>query len=76
MYKSVDVLVPQAQAGDVACWGINQCKGTSACTTAFNACTGQNECKGKGYVYAPEKKCYALGGELLEVSPGDPAIGN
>jgi len=73
MYKSVDVLVPKAEAGEVACWGINECKGTSACTTAFNACTGQNECKTKGYIYVPEKECYTRGGKLLKGSPGDPA---
>ncbi len=73
MYKSVDVLVPRAQASDVECWGINECKGTTACSTALNACTAQNECKGKGYNFVPEKECYARGGELLEGSPGDPA---
>ena len=73
MYKSVDILVPQAEAGEVACWGINECKGTTACTTAFNACTGQNECKTKGYIYVPEKECYTRGGELLKGSEGDPA---
>lgn len=76
MYKSVDVLVPQAEAGEVACWGINECKGTTACTTAFNACTGQNECKGQGYIYVPEKECYTRGGELLKGSPADPAKRN
>ncbi len=73
MYKSVDILVPQAEAGEMACWGINECKGTTACTTAFNACTGQNECKTKGYIYVPEKECYTRGGELLKGSEGDPA---
>ena len=73
MYKSVDLLVPQAEAGEVACWGINECKGTTACTTAFNACTSQNECKSQGYIYVPEKECYTRGGELLKGSPGDPA---
>ncbi len=73
MYKSVDVLVPQAEAGEVACWGINECKGTTACTTAFNACTSQNDCKGQGYIYVPEKECYTRGGELLAGSEGDPA---
>jgi mercuric ion transport protein len=76
LYKSVDVLVPQAEAGEVACWGINECKGTTACTTAFNACTSQNDCKGQGYIYVPEKQCYARGGELLTGSPGDPAKRN
>lgn len=73
MYKSVDVLVPQAEAGEVACWGINECKGTTACTTAFNACTSQNECKGQGYIYVPQKDCFTRGGELLAGSEGDPA---
>jgi MerC mercury resistance protein len=76
MYKSVDVLVPNAEADEVACWGVNECKGTTACTTAFNACTGQNECKSQGYVYVPEKECYTRGGELLMGSPGDPAKRN
>lgn len=73
LYKSVDVLVPQAEQGAVACWGINECKGESACSTALNYCTGQNECKGQGYIFVPEKQCYAQGGELLVGSVGDPA---
>jgi mercuric ion transport protein len=73
MYKSVDALVPAAEADEIACWGINSCKGTSACTTAFNACTGQNECKGRGYLYATERECYARGGEPLKGSAADPA---
>ncbi len=76
MYKSVDILVPQAEAGEVACWAINECKGTTACTTAFNACTGQNECKGLGYIYVPEKECYLRNGQLLKGSPADPAKRN
>ena len=75
MYKSVDVLVPKAEAGQVACWGINECKGATACTTAFNACTGQNDCKGRGYIYVPEKQCYARGGKLFAGSEGDPKRG-
>ncbi|MEX0707236.1 MAG: MerC domain-containing protein [Woeseia sp.] len=76
LYKSVDVLVPQAEAGEVVCWGINECKGTTACTTAFNACTSQNDCKGQGYIFVPEKECFTRGGELLVGSPGDPAKRN
>ena len=75
MYKSVAVFVPEAKAGDIACWGINACKGKTACTTAFNACTGQNTCKGKGFLRVPEKECYAKGGVPLEGSEGDPAKG-
>jgi hypothetical protein len=29
MYKSVDAVAPQAEAGEITCWGINSCKGTS-----------------------------------------------
>ena len=75
MYKSVDIFVQEAEADEIACWGINECKGATACTTAFNACTGQNECKGRGYIYVPEKECYAKGGVPLEGSEGDPANG-
>jgi mercuric ion transport protein len=73
MYKSVDALAPQAEADEIACWGINSCKGTSACTTAFNACNGQNGCKGRGYLNVPEKECHAKSGVLLKGSEGDPA---
>ncbi len=30
---------------NVACVGVNSCKGTSDCKTAGNACKGQNACK-------------------------------
>ena len=73
MYKSVDALAPTAQAGEIACWGINSCKGTTACTTAFNACNGQNQCKGRGFLNVPEKDCYARGGVPLKDSIGDPS---
>ena len=73
MYKSVQVMAPTAEKGDIACWGINACKGQSACSTAFNACTGQNNCKGRGYLNVPTKECKAKGGQPLKGSPGDPA---
>jgi len=75
MYKSVDVFVQKAEGDEIACWGINECKGTTACTTAFNACTGANDCRGRGYIYVPEKECYARGGEPLKGSEADPAKG-
>ena len=73
MYKSVAVFAPKATESDIACWGINSCKGTTACSTAFNACTGQNECRGRGYLYVPVKECAARGGVPLKGSPADPA---
>ena len=75
LYKSVDAYTPKAEEGEIACWGINECKGTTACGTAFNACSGQNECRGKGYIYVAEKECFAKGGEPLEGSEGDPKRG-
>ncbi len=75
MYKSVQAFAPVAGTNEIACWGINECKGQTSCTTAFNACTGQNECKGKGYIYVPAKDCAVRGGQPLAGSPADPAKG-
>lgn len=75
MYKSVAVFAPASKEGEIACWGINSCKGTTACTTAFNGCTSQNECKGRGYLKVPAKECSAKGGVPLKGSPGDPEKG-
>ena len=73
LHRSIEVFGPQAEAGDVACYGVNSCKGKTACGTAQNACTGMNACKGKGWINLPEKECYVRGGQLLKGSPGDPA---
>jgi MerC mercury resistance protein len=75
MYKSVDVMTPTAETGDIACWGINSCKGQTACSTALNACTGQNTCKGRGYLNVSAQQCKAKGGQPLQGSPADPARG-
>ncbi len=73
MYKSVQIFTPEEGRNDIACWGINSCKGTTACSTAFNACSGQNECRGRGYLFVPEKECAARGGVPLQGSEADPA---
>lgn len=73
MYKSVDLLAPKAEAGAIACYGINACKGQSACSTAQNACTGQNSCKGRGWLNATAQECTLKGGVPLKGSPADPA---
>ena len=75
LYKSVELFAPKTVAGDIACYGINSCKGTTACSTASNACTGMNACKGKGYLYLPAKECALQGGVPLEQSAGNPARG-
>ncbi len=73
MYKSVDVFVPKAEAGEIACYGINACKGQTACATAHNACPGMNSCKGKGYLNIKAGECTERGGQPLKGSPADPA---
>ncbi len=72
-YKSIDVFAPAAEAGEIACYGINACKGETACATAFNACPGQNACKGKGFLNVSAKECKQRGGQPLKDSPADPA---
>ncbi len=73
LYKSVELNTPKVEAGDIACYGANSCKGTTACSTADNACTGQNSCKGKGWINLSATECKVHGGEPLKGSPGDPA---
>ncbi|MBS0418078.1 MAG: MerC domain-containing protein [Proteobacteria bacterium] len=75
LYKSVDRFGQKAEAGAIACYGINTCRGRSACSTAQNACTGQNACKGRGWVNATPQQCAAQGGVPLAGSPADPDRG-
>jgi len=73
MYKSVDTFAPKAEAGTIACYGINACKGKTACATAYNGCPGQNSCKGKGFLNVSTRECATRGGQPLKGSPADPA---
>ena len=60
-------MADDAKAADVVhCYGINTCKGTSACATAKNTCKGQNSCKGQGFKAESKDKCAADGGSLTE----------
>ena len=52
------------KAKDVACYGVNSCKGTSDCKTAHNDCKGMNSCKGQGFKKESAKACAAAGGSL------------
>lgn len=76
MYKSVEAFAPKAEAAEIACFGINGCKGQTACATAWNACPGQNSCKGKGFLNVSAKDCADKGGVPLKDSPADPARQN
>ena len=39
------------------CWGVNSCKGKTACATAHNSCAGKNACKGKGWMKMSKEDC-------------------
>jgi hypothetical protein len=51
---------------DVNCYGVNGCKGKSACKTAKNACKGKNSCKGQGVMKETAKHCKKMGGTTKE----------
>ena len=55
-----------AEDSKVKCYGVNACKGKSACKTAGNSCSGQNACKGKGYLLMEKDDCLSKGGKLTE----------
>lgn len=53
-----------AGAKEVACYGVNSCKGTSDCKSGTHDCKGQNSCKGQGFKHESKKACAAAGGSL------------
>ncbi len=57
-----DAAAPAAASAQVQCFGVNACKGQSACKTAQNNCNGQNSCKGKGVMMLTPDDCKAKGG--------------
>lgn len=56
----------QGAAKNVHCYGVNGCKGQSACKTAKNDCRGMNACKGQGFKEMTAQACTAAGGSLTE----------
>ena len=62
----VAVAAEGAASADVHCYGVNACKGKTACKTASNACKGQNSCKGKGWISMGAKACADKGGKTSE----------
>jgi len=51
-------------AENVKCFGVNSCKGQSACKSATNECKGLNSCKGKGFISTTKSDCDAKGGKV------------
>lgn len=70
---ALSALAPTAPAlakhavAKVHCYGVNTCKGTSACKTAKNECKGLNDCKGQGFKELTAKQCTTAGGNLKEI---------
>ena len=61
-FSAVPVVSMAADEG-VACYGVNGCKGQSACKSANNSCKGQNSCKGKGMIMeSSADACTSAGG--------------
>ena len=51
-------------AHQVKCYGVNACKGQSACKTATNTCKGKNSCKGQGFLMESAAQCKKMNGSL------------
>ena len=50
----------------VACMGINSCKGHGSCKSAQNDCKGKNGCKGQGKTMTSSAEdCTAKGGKVM-----------
>lgn len=48
---------------EVHCFGINECKGQSACDVKdSHVCAGQNDCAGKGWIVVSKSECADKGG--------------
>lgn len=54
-----------AHAEDVACYGVNKCKGTGDCGSKGASCHGTNACKGQGFLMLPSDTCLKIEGGRL-----------
>ena len=61
--------VSTVYAADVACSGVNACKGMGDCGGKGNSCSGKNACKGQGFVNVPTQElCAKIGGTITQAS--------
>lgn len=67
----------QALADEKApCYGVNSCKGKSACQTKTfyaHSCKGQNSCKGQGFLNLTKEQCEKMHGTETEPTQSDNA---
>jgi len=60
------VLTTSASAASkIHCFGVNSCKGQSACKSGNHGCKGQNSCKGQGYVDLSKSACKKAHGKVI-----------
>ena len=59
--------VVHAEDAKVQCYGVNACKGQSACKTASSQCKGLNACKGQGFQVMTEKACKEAKGKPVKM---------
>lgn len=57
LFGETAVSTATAAESTLSCFGVNTCKGQSACKTARNDCKGQNACKGLGFVELTKQGC-------------------
>lgn len=78
---NTDTTIMQANppvGNQILCYGVNSCRGQSACmmtTTScryVNACAGKNACKGQGGVHMTIAECQAAGGRVPLVPAPQP----
>ena len=61
---STPALARHHAAAQVACYGVNACKGQSDCKSASHDCKGMNDCKGQGFKHMTAVACTSAGGHL------------
>lgn len=77
-YDSSIIQTSPQVGNQILCYGVNSCRGQSACqivTTScrnVNKCKGQNSCKGKGGTYMTIPDCHAAGGVVPSVPADQP----
>ena len=54
-------------AEDVACSGVNACKGKGDCGGKAHSCHGQNACKGQGWIKTSSEVCDKVGGTAEKI---------
>lgn len=62
--SSTPAFAKHSEAKQVACYGVNACKGQSDCKAGNHDCKGMNDCKGQGFKDMTASACAKAGGSL------------